>query len=114
MKDNYIVVYSGKLLPKTSSGDVIHRVSILLKIPMEKAEALVTTNQSKILKRNVSYEIAQKYQKALMSTGMEITIEIDSGQNSSDDHIHQKAKKENNKILSGKESLNNSINIDKS
>jgi len=66
----YKIVYKGELQPEAVLSDVIQKVSLLYRIPRDKAEKFVCTKEPKIIKKNISLELSVKYQNKLMQTGL--------------------------------------------
>lgn len=74
MSKTYKVVFTSRLQPDISKSEATKNVSKVLNLSIEKAESLLSRKNAIVINKNLSYELAQKYEKKLVEAGMEIKV----------------------------------------
>ena len=75
MSESFQVVYTGELKPGTEADQVIEQFSEKFKVDREKAERLIRSARSVVLKKGLELDKAEKYLAVLRHIGM--VVELD-------------------------------------
>ena len=78
MREQYKLIFTGQLQPNVDKTYVVDNLSTLLKIPKEKADIFISQDKERVIKRNLSQEVALKYKKKLSDAGLQIKISVES------------------------------------
>ncbi|MGL1931635.1 MAG: hypothetical protein OCC45_07715 [Desulfotalea sp.] len=87
MPFNYKVMYIGKLQEGVLKTEAIKNVSQLLRVSAEKAEKLISQNKSTLIKKEIDYDLAKRYEQKLIKAGLQIKIDKSPIQNSPSENI---------------------------
>ncbi|WP_028579640.1 hypothetical protein [Desulfogranum japonicum] len=74
MEDSYSVVFTCEIQPDAETSEVIKNIANLFKTTEEKAKALLSSRKQRVLKKNLSYDMALQYKKKLTEAGLQIEI----------------------------------------
>lgn len=74
MSNTYKVVFTCRLQPDISESEAAKNVSKVLNVSLEKAESLLSRKKAVVINKNLTYELARKYEEKLVQAGMEIKI----------------------------------------
>jgi uncharacterized membrane protein len=81
MEGRYRILYSGELMPGHALRDVLPRLAAKFKLQEETARDLILGGAGRALKHGLTDGDAKRYQDALSTIGLKVTIEPDSATN---------------------------------
>lgn len=70
----YKIVYLGKLQPSTNTADAVKNLSTKFKLPIQRAEDLISSSKPKIIKSKVPRDKAMKYRDMLIKAGLQVKV----------------------------------------
>ncbi len=98
MSKTYKVVFTNQLQPGVSRGEAAKNVSQALNLSVEKSETLFSRGKAIVIKKNVSYEIAKKYEEKLTEAGLHIQLKQESNDATTSNSSSQKLANTDNNI----------------
>lgn len=74
MEKSFALIYTGKLLPEHSFTAVADRFASAFNLPPAKVKTLLSSTKPRILKRELSWTAAKKYEARLTQLGLQVKL----------------------------------------
>ena len=74
MEKRYTLVYMCKLQPNVEMPDVVEKMSALFQISTDKTKKFLSSDKPLVIKRDLTREIAKKYEEKLIQIGLQVKL----------------------------------------